>query len=321
MRLILRIPEGQHVFCIIGRENQLLLIRIRRIPLDLHKFLRDHGIGRRFALLSAENRLRIPFQISNCEVDAISGNIYERVLVRPLNVHLNGVAAFQRIIACLIAFIQHAKRFRSKRLGRSGERRPCGILRDSCSIRKPVVNNVVYINVRSPLSVEIQVTVDRHGEVKRFFLVGIADVEPADKGVRFTLRIRRGIRYRCAMRDFRPCLNRFAVIVQNILRQVRFDRVGLGHPFGIEHQIGGRHGQRAKVCLGTLIATRGRVPSGEYISVLFKAIRVLRFKVVPAQRSFVLYTPTFAIKLSVIVVERQFVAIAGVAEVVIIIYS
>ena len=104
------------------------------------------------------------------------------------------MAAFQRIIACLITFIQHAERFRRKRLGRSGERRPCGILRDGCSILKPVVNNVVYINVRSPLSVEIQVTVDRHGEVKRFFLVGIADVEPANEGVRLTLPIRRGIR-------------------------------------------------------------------------------------------------------------------------------
>ena len=254
MRLILRIPEGQHVFCIIGRENQLLLIRIRRIPLDLHKFLRDHGIGRRFVLLFAENRLRIPFQITNRVIYFFSGNIYERVLVRTLNVHLNGVAAFHRIIACLIAFIQHAERFRRKCLSRSGERRPCGILRDGCSILKLIVNNVVYINVRSPLSVEIQVTVDRHGEVKRFFLVGIADVEPADKGVRFTLRIRRGIRYRCAMRNIRPCLNRLAVIVQNLLRQVRCDRVGLGHPFGIEHQIGGGHGQRAKVCLGALIA-------------------------------------------------------------------
>ena len=193
MRLIFRIPEGQHVFCIIGRENQLLLIRIRRITLDLHEFLRDHSVRSLAGLLCIENSLRIPFQITNRVIYFFSGNIYERVLVT-LNVHLNGVAAFQRIIACLITFIQHAERFRRKRLGRSGERRPCGILRDGCSILKPVVNNVVYINVRSPLSVEIQVTVDRHGEVKRFFLVGIADVEPANEGVRLTLPIRRGIR-------------------------------------------------------------------------------------------------------------------------------
>ena len=119
------------------------------------------------------------------------------------------------------------------------------------------------------------------------------------------------------MRNIRPCLNRLAVIIQNILRQVHFDRVGLGHPFGIEHQIGGGHGQRVQICLGTLKATRRRVPTGEYIRVLFKLIRIIRFKIIAAQRSFVLYAPALASNYCVIVVERQIVAVAGIVQVVI----
>ena len=123
------------------------------------------------------------------------------------------------------------------------------------------------------------------------------------------------------MRNIRPCLNRLAVIIQNILRQVRFDRVGLGHPFGIEHQIGGGHGQRVQICLGTLKATRRRVPTGEYIRVLFKLIRIIRFKVIAAQRSFVLYAPALASNYCVIVVERQIVAVAGIVQVVVLLHS
>ena len=37
--------------------------------------------------------------------------------------------------------------------------------------------------IGAPLGIEVQIAVDRHGEVKRLFLAGIADVEPADEGV------------------------------------------------------------------------------------------------------------------------------------------
>ena len=112
-----------------------------------------------------------------------------------------------------------------------------------------ILESIGHQRVGTPLGVEIQVPVDRHGEVEGFFLAGIADIEPADKGVLTIHGLCRRICHRRAVGNRHPCLHRCLAVIQHILGQIGLDRVGLGRPLGVENHIGGGHGHGVQVGL------------------------------------------------------------------------
>ena len=148
-------------------------------------------------------------------------------------------------------------------------------------------------------------------------------VEPADEGILAVFRCNGALILRNGSTvGNRPCSLCLGATVQIVLRQIGLDGVGLGRPLGIERHVGSGHCRRSPVDLRTGIAASGRVPTGELIRALFQLCRIGRRElVVVTQRCFVLHAGFLTIHITIVVVELQFVAVAGVVEVVIFLHT
>ena len=104
------------------------------------------------------------------------------------------------------------------------------------------------------------------------------------------------------------------------IRQIRPYRVGLGRPFGVDNNVTRGHLCGIPINLGTIVAALGGIPSGELISVCFKASRISRRKVFTLQRCFILNVLFFIRYKAIVVEELQLVAVAGVVKVVILLH-
>ena len=116
------------------------------------------------------------------------------------------------------------------------------------------------------------------------------------------------------MRNCHPIPGRQFAFVHLDFGQPGLDRVGLGNPLGIEDHVGGGHGHGVQVSLGTLIAASRGVPAVEHKGVRLKHGRIIRLEVIAAQPRFVLDRLRFVCQFSIVIIEFQIIAIAGVVE-------
>ena len=325
MDFVLDVPERNHIA--FGSQDQLLLISVGGVTGDLLEGLsndRTAGLGflvRRRRAVHNDRFTGSSVQIANSVLYLLPCHINEGEYVLPpaMNIHGERMAADLGEITGPVVFLQFRTRLGIEGLGRTCQGAAGGVIRNigerPIRILNSIFDGIRHQRVGTPLGIEVQIAVDGHGEVKRFFLAAVADVEPADEGIS---PVGGGIRLidRRTVGDFRPGIQFRSPVIHYILGQIRLDRVGLGGPLGVEDHVGGRHGHGVQVSLGTLIAASRGVPAVEHIGVLFQIGRIFRFEIITAQWCLKLHTSILTCNIGVIVVEAQIIAVTGVAKIV-----
>ena len=321
--IVLDVPEDDLVA--LRRKHQLLLISVRGVAADLLEGLRHHRVVGRNRFVRSRNtvhndRLTGSFiQITNDVLYLCLPHIHkgEGIVFGLFDVNGDGMAAHLGEVAGLISLVQLRTGFCVEGLGRARQRAAGGGRRDLRAVLQLILDGIGHQRVGAPLGIKVQIAVYRHGEIKGFFLAGVADIEPTRKRVAAVMRVCRFGFCQCTMGNIIIRVQRVIPVIQRVLALVGFDSMCLARPLGIKNQIRGGHGQRAQVCLGAFVAARRRIPSGKHIGVRLKIGRVIRRKVVAAQRCFKLHAAALSLHLGVIVVERQIVAVAGIVQVVV----
>ena len=180
---VLDIPEDDLVP--FGGQHQLLLVGVGGIACDLLEGLSDdrivsgHGpevgklvIGTFFQIFDGVRHFRLRHVHEGVGVIGGIGNV-----------NGDGMAAGIGEIAGLIVLVQLCAGFGVEGLGAASQSTAGGGRCNLRAVRQLILNSIGHQRIGAPLGIEVQIAVDRHGEVKRLFLAGIADVEPADEGV------------------------------------------------------------------------------------------------------------------------------------------
>ena len=220
-------------------------------------------------------------------------------------------------VAALIIFVQFVSGFGFECQG-GARKRAAGSRLRNFDITRLIIDGVCDQRIAAPLGIEVQILYNRHGEIKRLFNA-VFFIEPANERVVAVGRVS-GLGSKTAVRNF---LHVAIANVDNILHvssQPRCDRVGLWRPLGVKHNVTCGHLCGVPLYLGTVEAALGGIPSGELISVCFKASRISRRKGFTLQRCFILNVLFFIRYKAIVVEELQLVAVTGVVKVVILLH-
>ena len=319
--IVLDVPEDDLVA--LRRKHQLLLIGIRGVAADLLEGLRHHRVAGLNSHGLGELISRALFEILYGVFNLRLGHIDERIIIAAFNVEGYGVAACLRKIAGLVAFFQLRAGFCIKRLGGSRKSAADRVIRyigkRIIFISHCILDGIRHQRIGTPRSIEVEVTVYGHLEVKCLFFTVFGSVKPADELVCAAFWFLRSS-YRGVVRNLFPCVQRI-FLVYNILCQEGFNGMGRRRPLGIEDHIRRGHCHCVEIDLGTFETIDRCVPPGKHKGVRFKFCGVARLEIVAFQRRFVLYAPAFSFYFGIIVEEGQVVAVAGIAEVVVFIYT
>ena len=292
MLFILGIPEGDDVFLLISAEDQPLLVRVWHITLYRHELRCDYRIA---GLVRLGVRINFLYQLSCISIAILHPIVYLRlfhvvegkfILSRIIDVQRDGVAVGLRIVAALVVFIQLRAGLGIKRLECTGQCAAGGLVRNfnlTVCIFNGIADDIRQLLVGTPLGIEVQIPVHRHGEVERLLFVAI-HIEPANKIILAILGILRRSRYCRTMRN-RPSIQRFAA--QSIFALERPNRVGHRHPLGIKHEVVRRHFNCVPINSGVIVTLRCCIPTRKQVGSTLQLRRVVRGKVIITQCRFV----------------------------------
>ena len=319
VKLILGIPERNHVFGFVCAEHKALLVSIGRVAAYLHELLRNYSVAGFSSLFLIQHLLRTLFKIPYGVVDLLLCHIHERKFVIAIDIHGQGVAAGMGEVAALIIFVQFVSGFGFECQGGARKRAAGGLVcyHSSTIFFKHILDSISDQRIAAPLGVKVQILYNGHGEVERLFNA-VFFIEPANEYIfAFAVLGVSGLGGKVTVRN---CLAAQRGAAHRILVKERPYRVGLGRPFGVKHNVTCGHLCGVPLYLGTIEAALGGIPSGELISVCFKVSRISRRKVFTFQRCFILNVLFFIRYKAIVVKELQLVAVTGIVEVVILLH-
>ena len=230
VKLILGIPERNHVFGFVCAEHKALLVSIGRVAAYLHELLRNYSVAGFSSLFLMQHLLRTLFKIPYGVVDLLLCHIHERKFVIAIDIHGQGVAAGMGEVAALIIFVQFVSGFGFECQGGACKRAAGSRLRNF-GITRLIIDGVCDQRIAAPLGIEVQILYNGHGEVERLFNA-VFFIEPANEYIfAFAVLGVSGLGGKVTVRN---CLAAQRGAAHRILVKERPYRVGLGRPFGVE---------------------------------------------------------------------------------------
>ena len=311
VKLILGIPERNHVFGFVCAEHKALLVSIGRVAAYLHELLRNYSVAGFSSLFLIQHLLRTLIKIPYGVVDLLLCHIHERKFVIAIDIHGQGVAAGMGEVAALIIFVQFVSGFGFECQGGARKRAAGGLVcyHSSTIFFKHILDSISDQRIAAPLGVKVQILYNGHGEVERLFNA-VFFIEPANEYIfAFAVLGVSGLGGKVTVRN---CLAAQRGAAHRILVKERPYRVGLGRPFGVDGYARRRH-----LCIPVhrLYAFGILIPTRKLECIRLKVGRITRckaFTVGSAKSGFKLYLARFDFR--IVAYEHKVVAVALIVE-------